>query len=522
MAPYDDNRLKDVLRQGYFDFYLDLDAELEPQDKALLTVMGGLDYSAFNKGMSRDPKVGAMEMCTMIVYCAMNGRHSSRAIERLSRRDSFLLSLLGPGVHVDHTTVSRFMKCNGEAISGLLPQVAGKLHEMGEVKGETVFQDGTKVESRAGRYTFVWKGAVEKNIEKAARHVEEDIRELEGLGVAADGDGPMEKAASILSGRRIDERLARPGKGKKADREMRALCDLRESFAKIRGYEEAAAMIGDKRKSMSKTDPDATFMRMKEDHMGNGQLKPAYNYQVATDSGYIVGATVSSDRADYRTCIPMMERLKATLGWKYENYAADSGYDLTENFRYLEREGINAYIKPQDWEQARKRSYRKDIGRYENMAYDGEADTFTCANGKRLAVTRTGVSGKKTYECVESCHGCPLREACMKRSKKDRKTLECSHEHWRYREEARARLNTPEGIQMRLNRSIQAEGAFAQVKANRGFRRFLCFGMERGMTEWIIQCLAVNVIHLANRVFGDEPEEEPFWYVPPGGTGEAC
>ena len=137
------------------------------------------------------------------------------------------------------------------------------------------------------------------------------------------------------------------------------------------------SMVG--RNSMSKTDPDATFMRMKDDYMRNGQLKPAYNLQVLVDGGYIVGSYASADRTDYATMIPALGNMHKSLPWKYSKYCADSGYDCQQNYEYLEEQQIEAYIKPQGYEQSKKRKIRKDIGRKENMSYDAGRDCFICS-----------------------------------------------------------------------------------------------------------------------------------------------
>ena len=68
--------------------------------------------------------------------------------------------------------------------------------------------------------------------------------------------------------------------------------------------------MGDGRNSYSKTDEDATFMRMKEDHMRNGRLKPGYNVQIGVNSEYITGIEVVSDRSDVKTLKPFLWRLE--------------------------------------------------------------------------------------------------------------------------------------------------------------------------------------------------------------------
>ena len=105
--------------------------------------------------------------------------------------------------------------------------------------------------------------------------------------------------------------------------------------------------IFSKRNSYSKTDTDATFMHMKDDHMRNGQLKPAYNVQIAVESEYVTGVGIFDDRNDIATLIPMLNNMKEKIGRKYLNVIADSGYESEENYLYLESNKQTPYIKPQ-------------------------------------------------------------------------------------------------------------------------------------------------------------------------------
>ena len=130
------------------------------------------------------------------------------------------------------------------------------------------------------------------------------------------------------------------------------------------------------RKSLSKTDEDATFMRMKEDHMRNGQLKAAYNMQNLVQNGYVIAC-------DYRTMIPMLEKLEEG-GFPYDSYCADSGYDIKENYEWLDKHGKKAYIKPQYHDEDKKRKNKRNPSLKCNYAYDENADTFTCMRGHRL------------------------------------------------------------------------------------------------------------------------------------------
>lgn len=226
-------------------------------------------------------------------------------------------------------------------------------------------------------------------------------------------------------------------------------------------------------------------MRMKEDHMLNGQLKPGYNVQIGVESEYIVGVGLFPNPTDTTTLIPFLERIRKNTEKKYENIIADAGYASEENYTYLESEEQNAYIKPADYEISKKRKYKNDIYRKENLFYDETGDYFVCPNGKKLIFAydskRKSQNGYETtrrnYIC-EDCSGCPHREKCYKGKYENRK-IAFSPTMPRQKKEATQRITTDEGIILRMNRSIQVEGAFGVIKQDFAFRRFLTRGKKR-------------------------------------------
>ena len=157
--------------------------------------------------------------------------------------------------------------------------------------------------------------------------------------------------------------------------------ELRRRWAE---YEEKLSVMGERRNSYSKTDTDATFMRMKEDHMRNGQLKPAYNVQIAVNSEYITGVDVFSDRTDLGTLVPFLKTLQREHGKKYDSVTADAGYERLGNYLFLESNGQMSFIKPANYEQQKSAKYKKQLGRMDNMTYDADEDCYTCANGRKL------------------------------------------------------------------------------------------------------------------------------------------
>ncbi|NRT32205.1 transposase [Clostridium beijerinckii] len=263
--------------------------------------------------------------------------------------------------------------------------------------------------------------------------------------------------------------------------------------------------IFSKRNSYSKTDPDATFMHMKDDHMRNSQLKPAYNVQIAVESEYVTGVGIFDNRNDIATLIPMLNNMKEKIGRKYLNIIADSGYESEENYLFLESNKQTPYIKPQTYEKWKKRSFKNDISKRENMKYDAESDFYICHNNRKLIPTsiihRKSASGYKSevtvYEC-ENCDNCDYKVKCTK-AKGNRK-MQVSKTFVEKREISYKNITTEFGTKLRMNRSIQVEGAFGVLKSDYEFNRFLTRGKNSVQTEFILLCFGYNINKLHSKI----------------------
>ncbi|EIW17256.1 MULTISPECIES: transposase [Pelosinus] len=288
------------------------------------------------------------------------------------------------------------------------------------------------------------------------------------------------------------------GKGQRKTPLQRALETVEEYLTRQKKYDDYNHSFGD-RNSFSKTDRDATFLRMKKDHMKNGQLKPGYNVTLAVDAEYIVAAMISQERSDSQTFIPMLEKLNA-LG--YTKPVADAGFESEENYTWCEENGQTAFIKPANYDKAKTRKYKSDIGRRENMPYDADNDSYLCHMGHPIRAAYEKKTKSKAgypivttvYTCVE-CAGCPHKAQCIKGKSKtlleDRsKNLYISKTFLRQRQEMQTRIQSEEGILLRINRSIQVEGAFGVLKQDMGFRRFLMRGSVKVQTEFLLLCMA--------------------------------
>lgn len=463
-----------------------------------------LTYSA----EGRNPVVDPVSLFKVMTYAYSNGVYSSRAIERECRMNIAYMYLLNGQKAPDHNTINRFRKHNlMVCIEDLLTQFIQLLSEQGEIQFRNLFIDGTKIEANANKYTFVWKKAVEKNEQKLQKNAAVFLREELGCQILPDRLDSVFLTRELKHLRNKAKRehiVFVYGSGSRKttlQRQIETLSDYAERQAK---YEYCNGIFG-KRNSFSKTDTDATFMHMKEDYMRNGQLKPGYNVQVAVESEYIVGIDVSAERSDVNTLIPFLNRLKRNYGRTFSNIVADAGYEGEENYQYLKKHGIKPFIKPSNYEYSKTRKFQRDMEFRLAMEYDNETDTYTCKGNRKLTyrydkerVSQSGyISYAKIYQC-ESCEGCPHVGQCYRG--KYEKRLEVSPVFDALREESRSNIESEEGIRLRVNRSIQAEGVFGVTKQDYGFTRFLTRGQVNVTTEYMLLALGFNINKLHNRI----------------------
>ena len=494
---------------------LETDHFIAPNESVRLFdhVMDELDYTDLYRTYARKGRKPGTEPATMAkiaVYAYSQGIYSTREIERACRYDLRFHYLLQRQKGPDHNTICRFIGEHlGKCMEGLLNQLVRVLAEAGEITFDQIFLDGTKIEANANRYTFVWRGSVEKNLAKLQVKAEEYLRT--GLGMT-DIPDPVDSDVLKRVWNRLKNRAEKEhvvfvhGTGKHKTELQRQYETTEEMFRRAVYYEEALRTLGKDRNSYSRTDPDATFMHMKDDHMRNSQLKPGYNVQAASTSEYIAGIQIHSDRTDYFSLIPMLEHLgKCFPEQKIGKLVADAGYESEEGYHYLATHGIQAYIKPSNHEYSKTRRYQRAMEFRLAMQYDGKEDRYICKAGRELKHTRdrskesrTGyVSVKKVYQC-DSCQGCPYYGKCYK-GKYGRK-IEVAEQFDEYRAQSEKNISSEEGILLRINRSIQAEGIFGITKQDMGYHRFLRRGAEGVKTEYLLLAFGFNLNKLHHRI----------------------
>ena len=503
----------------YYQIKLPLDLEISiPSDDPVRLVSAfveEMDLSELYKtyGRIRKNQATPRQMLKLVIYAAMNRIYSSRDIRKACKRDINFMYLLEGMPAPDHATIARFISLHFSACAKvLLAQMSDLLYLLGEISGKTIFIDGTKIESAANKYTFVWKRAITKNQARLYTKLTSFVAECEELyGIRT----VYHDQISIHTLKRLKKQLCRVkvqegivfvhGIGRRKTQLQKSLEQLDQYLEKLKEYTKKLYTLGD-RNSYSKTDPDATFMRMKEDAMRNGQLKPAYNIQHGVDSEYITWIDISPRPTDTCTLIPFLKDMESHLGFKYSEIVADAGYESEENYLFIEGNGQTAYIKPQNYEISKTRKYKKDISRRENMEYHADRDSYICRNGRELTVTNerrsktaSGYVSVKTYYRSPDCTGCPYKTECIKGNncktpmEKRNKVLMVSKTMSQKRAEDLERITSEYGTMLRMNRSIQAEGSFADVKEDMNFRRYLYRGKANALAESILLAMGRNI-----------------------------
>ena len=463
-------------------------------------------FTSLYPGGGRPPYHPKM-MLKIILYAYSNRIYSSRQIAKQLTENIIFMWLSGEQ-QPDFRTINRFrserMK---DVIYETFFSIVDLLREEGYVKLEDYFLDGTKIEANANKYTFVWRRSTEKydqkldekfkqlvlEIEQVTKEDQEAEQELDLMEKLEEAPISSEKIAETV--KNLEKRLDKNPKNKTLKKAKRQL--EKDLLPRKQKYEQQKSTFKG-RNSYSKTDTDATFMRMKEDHMKNGQLKPGYNVQIGTENQFVVGFSLHQRAGDPGCLIPHLNVLEKYNRPKPKSIIADSGYGSEENYAYCEKEEMEAYIKYSTFDKETTKKWKEQVGRVENMSYDEELDEWICINGKRLTFQYTSrrksengyESIKRTYRCTE-CKGCPFRTLCAK--DKDAKTVQVSIENQKQRQEVRERLASEEGNQKYRNRKIDVEPVFGQIKHNRKFNRFSLRGLSKNTTDWGLICVAHNL-----------------------------
>ena len=494
----------------------------------------------------------------VLTYANMRGVRAVDRIVELCKRDlAFIWLTQGeqPGRDAFYDFINR--KLTSEILDDLNYQFLRRLKKEGLITLEALYIDGTKIEANASRYTFVWRGTLNYHlaglldtIDSLYTRYNELLNEneygqkydlgnvqmfiIEGMDKVHDVIEKNRKRkltkhkkisnntvieidnCSPLELLKLQKNLVKIADGegisfvyekRQKKSEIQKLYDeLEECGKRLMKYKDCFEIMGSDRNSYSKTDLEATFMRMKEDHMLNGQLKPAYNVQIAVENYFIIHGYVSNDRTDYNTLIPVIRKHQTAFGKILKEVTADSGYCSEKNLLYLKENDIASFIKLQDHEQRKTRAYKEDIGKHYNMTYQLFEDEhyYVCHDGRELRHVGTETRKQdgytqtfEVYTCAD-CSGCDHKAKCLYKYNPEKdadknKVMKINEQWEELKASSHANIESEKGILNRQIRSIQTEGHFGDIKENENFRRFNHRSTEKVYKEFMLYAIGRNI-----------------------------
>lgn len=432
------------------------------------------------------------QMLKLILFCQMEKIQSLRDMAKASRNDIRIMWLTDE-LMPSHQTIKTFMdKYLVDGIDDIFYELTKYLIKKENIDTSKIFIDGTKIESVANKYSFRWRGSVEKFRDKLYKKI---TKLLTGLNVryqetdvcfelheTYDVDYLLSIKTFLDKELEFNKIIFVEGKGKRKTPLQRDYEHILEYITKLNEYQTDLKIIGPNRNSYAKTDPSATFMHMKEDYMRNSQLKPGYNVQIGVSDEYILHMDISSERNDYKTFIPFLEGFKKRYDFYPKYPVADAGYGGLVNYRYIKLNEMELYQKYSMYSKDTKDKKRmKDP--YFTLNLVKEQNDYIAPNGDRLKYLYHNNRGNDVYVLPNG------------------KYKEINNENLEHQKEAIKNLTSKLGIDLRIQRSIQVEGAFGVIKEAFNIRRFRRRGTENVKLEFFLTIIGYNLDKYHNKKY---------------------
>lgn len=443
-------------------------------------------------------------MLKIVIYGYTQKQYSSRQIAKCVRENVHFMWLSGQN-SPDFRTINRFRSSRmKDAIEHVFQSIIEMLVEGGYIALENYFLDGTIIEANANRYTYIWKKSTAYHKQNLQKRIKELLGHIDTVNASENdryGDRDLDEVEGNVSSQRVDELVRELNEklSKNSKPELKRYVRKLETnyLPRLKKYEAQENDLAGKN-SCSKTDKDATFMRMKEDHLGTGQVKPAYNVQTGTENQFIVGYSIHQKSGDTSHMIEHLNKLEKQLGLLPKNLIADSGYGSEENYRFIANKSLGNFVKYSFFHREQQ-SLKKDRFRLERFKYDAKLDHFVCPAQKLLQFESThrvksengALSSRRVYRCFD-CATCDFKSDCL-RSENGGRSVQVNLELEHLKNTAKQNLFSHLGKKLSTLRSVEVESVFGQIKHNMGFRKFSLRGLQNVTLEWGLIAIAHNL-----------------------------
>lgn len=483
--------------------------ELIPANHSVRLVQQIVDGLNIDKIVDRYKGGGASSyhprlLLKVLIYGYLSNIYSSRKLEEATRSNIHFMWLCGMQ-RPDHHTINRF---RSEKLKGLLKEIFLEvvllLAEEGLVSLNKVYVDGTKLEANANKYSFVWGKSI-------AYHKKRVVEQLQELWAYAEGVAAQEMQQNKptvfepINRQKVEQTISRINEAlrdKQVDEQIKRKISYGQKHwpAKLDKYAAQEALLAG-RNSYSKTDTDATFMRMKDDVMRNRLLKPGYNLQLSTEDQFIVNYGLYASATDTGTLIDHLEEFKALYGKAPEVVVADAGYGSEQNYAYLAQQQSMAFVKYPHFHAEQKHRGKANPRRpfhLDYLYYNAQEDYYVCPMGQRMdkqyqstRTTQAGYIQHYTVYQAKNCQDCPLRGLCH--DSQSHRKIYVNHHLRQLKAKARKLLTSDQGVEHRKQRCADVEAVFGQLKHNKGFRRFRLRGTHKVSIETGLLAIAHNL-----------------------------
>lgn len=436
----------------------------------------------------------------VLFYGYLNNTYSCRKIAKAVKENIYFMWLSG-GLQPDFRTINDF---RGQKLKGSIEKLFSQLVEMmvdlDFVSLEKQFVDGTKIEANAHKYSFVWRKSVEKNKAKLQAKIDTVLAEI-GQAIESDLIQTDNQEQVVIDSEKLEEKIQAINQNTKTafltKKQKKVVEKLeKEKLPKLQEYEKHLENLGD-RNSYSKIDTDATFMRMKEDHMMNGQLKPAYNVQISTENQIITHYSLHQKSTDFTTLEGHLDGFKNAYGKNSKQVIAYAGYGSEENYQMLNQQGVEFFIPYNMYRIEQTRKHKKNLFHAQNLHYNKELDFLVCPMGQRMqkiyikySKSTTGFLQRHSVYQAQNCNGCPMRGQCF--NAKGNRRIEINHNLEDLKAKARENLESETGKEIYAKRCVEPEPIFGNIKQNKHFKRFTLRKLPKINIEFGLVAIAHN------------------------------
>jgi transposase len=442
-------------------------------------------YFGRGRNIGRKPK-NRVKIINAILFGYMIGFRSTRKIQEACKNDIRFMYLIEGINSPSHTLINNVMNEIKDKLDSLLLEINQEIMKREDIETDKIYIDGTKIEADANKYKFKWKKSILKFRDKLYIKITKALPELNQT--FKDNGYKEIKAQEKYKSKEINKIVNRLvglidslgikcvySQGKRKTVIQRLYDDYKNYYDKLEEYNRDLEIIGPNRNSYAKTDHDATFMHMKEDHMRNAQLKPGYNVQIGVSDEYIMVIDAYQNGADHKTFKPILEKYNIMYS-SYPRYpVADAGYGSYDNYSYCLENGMELFQKYGMWSKEREPQFKKQIYKKENFRQDKNGN-YICPNSKKFIKEYDYESKYIEYPHTRTLYECKYCDKCRKKkhctTAKGNRTISVLNGYKEMKEKVKQNLDSELGIELRVQRSIQVEGAFGIIKEDMKFRRF--------------------------------------------------